>query len=153
MTVTGIMNGTDKGFSPDAATSGSMAAAMLYRMATGESTSGATWADAPLAWVEENALTEGIGFTAGETATREQLVTMLYRLAEAQGYDVSAEDALAEYPDAEGLSEFADKAMRWAVAVGIINGMDGKLNAGGSVTRAQIATMMMRFCELTDAFA
>ncbi len=37
--------------------------------------------------------------------------------------------------------------MTWAVAEGIVEGMDGNLNPAGSATRAQIATILMRFCE------
>ena len=82
------------------------------------------------------------------TLTREPLVTMLYRYAEAAGYDVSAAADLSGYPDAGKVLSYAQKAMSWAVAEGIVAGMDdGTLNPAGNATRAQIATILMRFCE------
>ena len=81
------------------------------------------------------------------TLTREQLVTMLYRYAEAEGYDVSAAADLSGYPDADKVQTYAQEAMSWAVAEGIVEGMDGNLNPAGHATRAQIATILMRFCE------
>ena len=145
----GIMNGVGgDSFNPNGESSGAMAAAILYRFTTGETTSGADWAEAPLAWAEENGITAGIDFDANGNASREQVVTMLYRTAILLGFDVSAEDALDDYPDAASLSDYAEKAMKWAVASGIINGMDGKLNGDSSITRAQIATIILRFDEL-----
>ena len=50
-------------------------------------------------------------------------------------------------PDAGQIQSWAQEAMTWAVAEGIVEGMDGNLNPAGHATRAQIATILMRFCE------
>ena len=69
------------------------------------------------------------------------------RYAEAKGYDVSASADLSGYPDADQVQDYAQPAMAWAVAEGIVEGMDGNLNPAGNASRAQIATILMRFCE------
>ena len=68
--------------------------------------------------------------------TREQLVTMLYRYAGS--------------PKANGsLNSYAENAMQWAVANGIVNGSNGKLNPQNNATRAEVAAILMRFCEMS----
>ncbi|MFR9171406.1 S-layer homology domain-containing protein [Evtepia sp.] len=75
-------------------------------------------------------------------------MTILYRYAEAKGYDVSASADLSGYPDADQVQDYAQPAMAWAVAENIIQGMeDGTLKPAGNASRAQIATILMRFCE------
>ena len=69
------------------------------------------------------------------------------RYAEAKGCDVSASADLSGYPDADQVQDYAQPAMAWAVAEGIVEGMDGNLNPAGNASRAQIATILMRFCE------
>ena len=49
--------------------------------------------------------------------------------------------------DADYVSGYAVPAMEWAVGEGLINGVDGKLMPGSSAVRAQVATILMRFCE------
>ena len=76
----------------------------------------------------------------------------MYRVAEARGFDVSAAADLDGFKDAAGLSDFALTAMKWAVSVGLVNGTAvDKLSPDGNVTREQIATILMRFNELTKA--
>ena len=74
---------------------------------------------------------------------------MLYRFAKAEAV---AEDKLAAFPDAASVADWAKDAMNWAVASGLINGVkaaDGTitLDAQSGATRAQIATLLMRFLE------
>ena len=80
--------------------------------------------------------------------TREQLAAILFRYAKQMGYDVSKSVALTGYSDAASVSAYATEAMRWAVANGLIQGSNSKLNPKGSATRAQVATILMRFMEL-----
>ena len=80
--------------------------------------------------------------------TREQLAAMLYRYAKLKGYDVSASADLSGCSDAAKVNTYAGDAMRWAVAEGLIQGMGGKLNPQSTATRAQVATILMRFLEL-----
>ena len=74
---------------------------------------------------------------------------MLYRYAQYKGYDVSAgEDAnILSYADAFDVSEYAIPAMQWACGAGVISGKDGALDPAGSATRAEVAAMLMRFCQ------
>ena len=86
--------------------------------------------------------------------TREQMVTILWRYAQYKGYDVSVgEDTnILSYDDAFDVAEYAIPAMQWACGSGMVQGMndpDGEgmiLAPESKGTRAQIATMMMRFC-------
>ena len=76
-------------------------------------------------------------------AALHQLVTMLYRYADAP----EAGGTLDAFADADTVSAYAVDAMRWAAANGIVNGSHGRLNPQGNATRAQVAAMLMRFCE------
>lgn len=81
--------------------------------------------------------------------SREQLATMLYRYAESVGMDMSESADLSSYADSSDVSDYASEALSWAVANGLINGMgDNTLNASGLATRAQVATILERFCNL-----
>ena len=74
---------------------------------------------------------------------------MLYRYATGKGVvKAPAAADLSIFADASSVSPYANEAMQWAVSAGLINGMDGKLNPQGSATRAQVATMLMRYAEL-----
>ena len=155
----GLMNGVgDNRFAPNSATTRGMLVTILYRLegepaVTGEAgfdDVGDTWYTDAVIWAAANDIVNGIGdnqFGPENTLTREQLVTMLYRYAEAAGYDVSAAADLSGYPDAGKVQTYAQEAMSWAVADGIVEGMDGNLNPAGNASRAQIATILMRFCE------
>ena len=156
----GLMNGVENNqFAPNTATNRAMLATILYRLAGEPAVSGdlpftdvaaGTWYTDAVLWAAQNGIVNGLGentFAPMNTLTREQLVTMLYRYAEAEGYDVSAAADLSGYPDAGKVQPYAQEAMTWAVAEGIVEGMDGNLNPAGHATRAQIATILMRFCE------
>ena len=156
----GLMNGVENNqFAPNTATNRAMLATILYRLAGQPDVSGdlpftdvaaGTWYTDAVLWAAQNGIVNGLGentFAPMNTLTREQLVTMLYRYAEAEGYDVSAAADLSGYPDAGKVQPYAQEAMSWAVAEGIVEGMDGNLNPAGNATRAQIATILMRFCE------
>ncbi len=92
-------------------------------------------------------MTEGT-FEPDSEITREQLVTILYRYASYKGYDVTATDDLSGYTDAGSVNSWALPAMQWAVASGCVSGMtETTLGPQGTATRAQMATIMMRFCE------
>ena len=110
----------------------------------------AWYADA-VSWAAENGIVGGYGgglFGPEDNITREQLATILYRYAQAKGHDVSVgEDTnILSYTDALEISEYAIPAMQWACGAGIIQGNGGYLNPQGDATRAEIATMLMRFC-------
>ena len=157
----GLMNGVgDNRFAPNSATTRGMLVTILYRLEGEPAVSGdlpftdveaGTWYTNAVGWAAQNGIVNGVGddtFAPGNDLTREQLVTILYRYAESKGYDVSASADLAGYPDGEEIQAYAREAMAWAVAENIIRGMeDDTLKPAGNASRAQIATILMRFCE------
>ena len=142
----GLMNGTgSRTFSPEANTTRGMILTMLAR-AEGVNTSGTPWYAAGQKWAMDAEISDGTNMEGA--ITREQLAAMLYRYAKRKGYDVSRSAELSGYTDAASVSTYAVDAMRWAVAEGLIQGMGGKLNPQATATRAQVATILMRFMKL-----
>ncbi len=141
----GLMSGTgDKKFSPNASTTRGMLMTVLARYA-GKDTAGSTpWYQAGMDWAKENGVSDGTKPT--ENITREQLVTMLYRSAGSP----AASGSLDNFSDSASVSGYAVNAMKWAVANGIVNGSNGKLNPKNNATRAEVAAILMRFCEKTE---
>ena len=160
----GLMAGTSATtFAPDATTSRSMIATILWRMAGSPVVNYAMdytdvaqgqWYSEAIRWAASEGIVSGYGnglFGTNDPITREQFAVMLYRYAQEQGYDVSIGENtnILSYTDVADLSEYAISAMQWAVGAGIINGTgDGStLSPQGQATRAQAAVMLMRFCE------
>jgi hypothetical protein len=108
------------------------------------------WYTDAVIWASEKKIVEGYGngkFKPNDDITREQLATILYRYAQSKGQGFTgAWMFLLDYPDAAEISSWADEAMHWMVMNGIINGKDGKLVPGGDASRAEAATMLMRYC-------
>ena len=157
----GLMDGVgDNLFAPNSDTTRAQLVTILYRLA-GEPEPGGdsgfsdvaagTWYTDAVAWAAENGIVNGVSeteFAPGKDITREQLATILFRYAEAKGYDVSARADLSAYPDADQIQSYATESVAWAVAEGLIQGFeDNTLRPAGNATRAQIATILMRFCE------
>lgn len=141
----GLMNGTSKnGFSPNASTTRGMIVTILARV-EGVNTNGTPWYAAGQKWAMDNGISDGTNMPG--VITREQLATILYRYAKQKGYDVSKSAALTAFSDADKVSGYAAEAMQWAVAEGLLQGSNGKLDPQGSATRAQVATILMRFME------
>ena len=136
----GLFNGTSATtFSPEAHTTRGQLMTVLARKAGVKAD---TIADG-VAWAVANGVSDGTG--ADEKVTREQLVTMLYRAA---GSPAVTGD-LSAYVDAASVSTWAQDAMTWAVANGIVNGMtETTLVPAGTATRAQIAAIMQRYAAL-----
>ena len=156
----GLMDGVgDNRFAPNSETTRAQLVTILYRLEGEPAVSGdlpftdveaATWYTNAVLWAAQNGIVNGVSdteFAPGDDLTRQQLVTILYRYAEAKGCDVSASADLSGYPDAGQVQDYAQPTMAWAVAEGIVEGMDGNLNPAGNASRAQIATILMRFCE------
>ena len=147
VTENGLMNGTGKGFEPNLATSRAMIWTILARMSDVNTASSGEWYAVAQQWAIANGVSDGT--MPNGTITREQLAAMLYRYAVSKGMVKGPATAdLSVFADANSVSNYAVEAMRWAVSTGLIGGMDGKLNPQGSATRAQVATMLMRFAEL-----
>lgn len=143
----GLMSGTGTGFAPDAPTTRAMLWTILSRLdgQTAKHT-GADWYAAAQLWAVRNDISDGT--EPDGTITREQLAAMLYRFAQRKGLVRAAAPAdLSAFTDAASVSAYAQEAMQWAVANGLIAGMDGRLVPQGSATRAQIAQILSRMCE------
>ena len=111
------------------------------------------WYTDAVAWAASEGIVNGVGdgsaFAPNDTITREQMAVMLYRYAQYKGYDVSQGGMAAqEYSDYGQVASWAQQAMQWAVSAGLITGTsDTTLSPQGSASRAEIATILMRFCE------
>ena len=139
----GLMNGTDSDtFSPNDTTTRGMLMTVLARYAGEDTTGGATWYEKGMEWAKAKGVSDGTNPNAN--ITREQLVTMLYRYAGSP----KADGKLDSFSDAASVSSYAENAMQWAVANGIVNGSNGKLNPQDNATRAEVAAIFMRFCEM-----
>ena len=156
----GMMNGTAANtFSPKANTTRGMVVTVLYRLENQPSTSAASFTDVAsgayyanaVAWANANGIVSGYGsgkFGPNDKVTREQLAAILYRYAQYKKYDVSGAKSLDGYTDAQSVSSYAVPALQWANAVGVVTGKSGnKLDPKGNATRAEVAAMLMRFCE------
>ena len=159
----GVMEGVGNNrFSPNGDTTRAMVVTMLWRMEGSPAYAGAseftdvdadTWYTEAVRWAStegivtgyENPDDAGMIFNPNGAVTREQLATMLYRYAQYKKADVSANASLSSYGDAASVSSWATSAMQWAVGSGIINGIDGNLAPVNHATRAQVATMLMRY--------
>lgn len=143
----GLMNGTSANeFNPNANTTRSMIVTILARMEGVNTSGGATWYAAGRAWAMGAGISDGTNMTG--KITREQLAAMLYRYAKLKGYDVSASADISGYTDASGVSSWATDAMRWAVSAGLINGRTATtLAPQGNATRAEVASILMRFMQ------
>lgn len=140
----GLMNGTGSDtFSPNASTTRGMLMTVLARYAGEDTTGGATWYEKGMNWAKAKGVSDGTNPNAD--ITREQLVTMLYRYAGSP----KANGSLNSFSDAASVNSYAANAMQWAVANGIVNGLNGKLNPQNNATRAQVAAILMRFCEMS----
>lgn len=141
----GLMNGTsDWTFAPNDATTRGMIVTILARV-EGVNTSGNPWYAAGQKWAMQNDISDGTNMPG--VITREQLATILFRYAKMKGYDVSKSAALSGFADADKVSSYAVEAMQWAVAEELLKGSNGKLDPQGSATRAQVATILMRFMQ------
>ena len=134
-------------FAPDTAMTRAMIVTVLARFEGVDTTTGSTWYEAGQQWAMQNGVSDGSNMDA--SLTREQLVTMFYRYAQSKGYDTTQGGmAIREYADFEQISDYAAEAMTWAVNTGIINGTSSTtISPQGPATRAQVATILMRFIE------
>ena len=150
------MNGMDAThFGPGATTNRAQVVTVLYRMAGSPAVEGQMpfvdvsaqdWFHDAVLWAYQNGIAQGMDathFAPGGEISRAQLVTFLYRFAKPEGeVDTSVLD---QFPDGATLPDFCRDGFAWAIDTGLIAGMDGRLNAGGSAIRAQLATVLMRF--------
>lgn len=159
----GLMDGTSSiTFSPDMTTTRSMVATILWRLEGSPVVDYAvpfddvdldSWYGEAVRWAASEGIITGYGnnkFGPDDLITREQMATMLHRYAQYKGYDVSIGENtnILSYTDAADVGEYAIPAMQWAVGAEIINGTsDHTLSPEGDATRAEVAVILMRFCE------
>ena len=107
------------------------------------------WAVDAITWAAENEVVAGIGeglYDPDSNVTREQFAQMLYNYAKYKGYDLTAAGDLSQFSDSGSVADWAEAAMSWANGNELINGHDdGALEPGGTATRAQAASILMKF--------
>ena len=135
-------------FSPNTAMNRAMIVTVLARFEGVDTAAGDTWYAAGQQWAVANGVSDGTNLDG--SLTREQLATMLYRYAQSKGYDTTQGGmAVREYADFEQISGYAVEAMTWAVNTGLISGTSTTtLSPQGPATRAQVATILMRFIQI-----
>ena len=158
----GIMNGAGDGtFAPYTIMNRSMLVQVLYALEGKPAVSGSSFADVAsdawyadaVAWAAQAGIVTGLSdttFGPDQVLTREQLATILYRYAAYKGYDVTATGDLDSYTDAAEIGAYALEAMEWATGSSLISGSNGALAPQSSATRAEAATILMRFLESVD---
>ena len=142
-----LFNGTAANqFSPDIAMTRGMILTVLARMEGVDTTDGSIWYEKGVAWAVANGLSDGTNPEG--MVTREQLAVILFRYAQMKGISaVTLEENLTGYADDGSISGYAIQAMNWAVSKGIIAGVtETTLEPQSGATRAQVATMLHRFC-------
>ena len=164
----GLFNGVDKmHFAPSKEMSRAMLVTVLWRM-SGSPTPQTDkmpfldvnakryYYDAVL-WAAENNIVKGVTSTAFDpdaSVTREQLTAILYRYAVLEEMDTSKIADLDLFPDADSISAYAKESLAWANATGLITGTNNSgvllLDPKGASTRAQVATVLMRFAQAEE---
>lgn len=158
----GLFTGVDESsFAPNLPVTRGMMAVLLHRMAgspAGEPFSAADvaegdWYAAAFGWAARLGIVSGIGegqYAPLANVTREQAAVMLYNAAAAQGAASAGQAAadLAAFADADAVSDWAARAMGWAVETGILTGRPGGLlDPQGELTRAEMAAILHRYIE------
>ena len=155
-----MMQGTSaSAFSPNTSSNRGMLTAILYRLEgsprSGEPPFTDVAADAyygkAVAWAEKHGIVQGFDdgtFRPGARITRQQLAAVLFRYADFKGEAGRGQADLSAYQDGDRVEAYAREAMAWAVDAGLIQGLaDGRLDPGGTATRAQTAVILQRLCE------
>ena len=145
----GLFSGTSGStFTPGGTMTRAMLWVVLARMG-GVDTSAASgaWYQAGLDWAVEAGISDGTN--ANGSITRAQFAAMLYRYAEYAGVDTAADTTeLNKFADTGSIPSYAVEPLAWAVTNGIVSGTSATtISPSGSATRAQVATMLMRYAQ------
>ena len=156
----GMMNGTSATtFSPDGTTTRGMIVTILHRIEGTPAATGTAFTDVPtgqwysdaVSWASANGIVGGYGngrFGPSDPITREQMAAILNRYSTYKGYDAGTVGSITGFSDASQVSSYAAEPMGWAIGNGLISGVgNNTLAPKGNATRAQVATILMRFCE------
>lgn len=144
----GLFAGTSSTtFNPEGTMTRAMLWVVLARMddVNTNASSGEAWYQPGLDWAVENGISDGTN--PNNNITREQFAAMLYRYAENAGEDITADTAeLNKFIDTINISSYALQPLAWAVENGIVSGTSSDtISPAGNATRAQVATMLMRY--------
>lgn len=155
-----LMNGTtDNIFAPNVSLNRAMMAAVLYNMEGGpqcdkdglfSDVKDGKWYTDAINWAASNDIVSGMPdgtYAPDQALTREQMASILYRYAEYKGIDISARADLDKFTDGDCVSPWASDVVQWAVSEKLINGVGSELQPKGTASRAQVATVLMNFCE------
>ena len=156
-----IMSGTSPTtFSPSTPVSRGMIVQILYNLAGQPEVEGGHdfsdvpagyWSEEAIIWAVQNGVVGGYGdgtFGPDDTLTREQLAVVLFNYANAMGYDTTARRDLSGFDDVTQAQSWSRTALEWAYAEHLITGTGSTtMSPTGQSSRAQIAVIMMRFCE------
>lgn len=158
VTKKGYMNGTGNNvFEPDSTLTRAMLVTILHRYAGEPRAEGSGFSDVPagtwyteaVTWAADAGIVNGVApglFEPNTNITREQLATIMYRYAEAYGYDISAAGSIIGFSDSYLISDWAQTALIWTIGAGIIGGKDNNmLDPRGNATRAEAAAIIERF--------
>lgn len=139
----GLMDGVAEGsFAPNGTLTRAMVWTILARASGVDTDGGASWYAKAQEWAAAKGVSDGENSDAA--ITREEFVTMLWRLA---GEPVYTAD-LSRVPDAGSISAWAQQAMCWAWATGLVEGDEtGAVSPAASASRAAAATLIMRYLE------
>ena len=137
------MDGVAEGsFAPNGTLTRAMVWTILARASGVDTDGGASWYAKAQEWAAAKGISDGENPDAA--ITREEFVTMLWRLA---GEPVYTAD-LSRVPDAGSIGTWAQQAMCWAWATGLIEGDEtGAVSPAASASRAAAATLIMRYLE------
>lgn len=134
-------------FSPEGTMTRAMLWVVLARMdgVDTSKTNGGAWYQAGLDWAVKNGISDGTN--PNNNITREQFASMLYRYAENAGEDITADTSeLNKFIDTINIASYALEPLAWAVENGIVSGTSSDtISPAGNATRAQVATMLMRY--------
>ena len=156
----GLMNGTTATtFAPNVNLNRAMMAAVLYNMegqpdcdksGLFSDVADGKWYTDAVNWAASNNIVSGMPdgtYAPDQALTREQMASILYRYAEYKGIDVSARADLSTFTDGTTVSPWAQDVVQWAVAEKLMSGNGNELQPKGTATRAQVATVLMNYCE------
>lgn len=113
-----------------------------------------SWYADSVNWAAQAGIVQGVApdsFAPHAPLTRESLAVLLYRYAEQQGLDLSARSELSGFADSGAVSAWAEDALSWACASGLLEGDGGSLRPGATCTRAEVSVILERFAALLTA--
>ncbi len=159
-----LFKGTDKGFEPETPMTRAMLVTVLYRMAGVNNeiaenpytdVADNEWYADAVKWAAANQIVTGVSadmFAPDENITREQLAVIMYRYSLKMGYSIKEDDVnVMAYSDFGEFSDYAIDGIEYMVKIGVMNGRtENTFAPKESATRAEVATMLMRFCEAIE---